>query len=626
MINKHVYTAIVNGHCDQHHFITEGHACDYECVDTCPMFGNLMVFKLTEEEAAELAQCEEIVELEKQSEIISHSTYPDQLREQEASFITKSSISFGPGEAGSKYASTSFYYMSNSISNSNPVGNFTDEDDVVVGQSYDYWNYGKYVDVVAVEAGVPLTEYNDTKSHPDFLDYSGNQRFVPMDWNEYNVSVNSPYNNQVADGLYTFDAHAIGVLSSVGGLYSGWCKNSSLRVIYLNDDPYISVYGAVLSWHSTKPINPETGKRNANVVTGAWGFINNTILYSVPVDSIDQIVSHDAGGYVTTTNRPGATWNNDYTAFVNANIVPRYVEDDGVSQWMIGWGRQSKLASWESIGDTWSTYDGIYNFMSAGNSAGVKAGWYQPEWNTSIRLEDPGAGTVAAKGFSEINGYFNITDGTVSTSSLYYPLRSMTEGDTRWCVTVGAAQHSDNNPLMDGYSTRGPVIDISANGVRTYNAYPQFTDTNMDKWGFFGGTSNAAPQVAGVAGVILSWWYTKYGRFPSFSELRTYIMSNGRSVLTSDRTLDYTNLTGAPIVSNRLYNSNTPNVFNEYEFVNTGFELTELFGASDKMIYLPEKIRLDRIAQYHNDIHGKDNTARPAVGQAYPRRQIRHIT
>jgi len=51
-----------------------------------------------------------------------------------------------------------------------------------------------------------------------------------------------------------------------------------------------------------------------------------------------------------------------------------------------------------------------------------------------------------------------------------------------------------------------------------------------------------------------------------------------------------------------------------------------LFGASDKMIYLPEKIRLDRIAQYHNDIHGKDNTARPAVGQAYPRRQIRHIT
>ena len=505
--------------------------------------------------------------------------------------------------------STSFYYMSNSISNSNPVGNFTDEDDVVVGQSYDYWNYGKYVDVVAVEAGVPLTEYNDTKSHPDFLDYSGNQRFVPMDWNEYNVSVNSPYNNQVADGLYTFDAHAIGVLSSVGGLYSGWCKNSSLRVIYLNDDPYISVYGAVLSWHSTKPINPETGKRNATVVTGAWGFGNNTILYSVPVDSIDQIVSHDAGGYVTTTNRPGATWNNDYTAFVNANIVPRYVEDDGVSQWMIGWGRQSKLASWESIGDTWSTYDDIYNFMSAGNSAGVKAGWYQPEWNTSIRLEDPGAGTVAAKGFSEINGYFNITDGTVSTSSLYYPLRSMTEGDTRWCVTVGAAQHSDNNPLMDGYSTRGPVIDISANGVRTYNAYPQFTDTNMDKWGFFGGTSNAAPQVAGVAGVILSWWYTKYGRFPSFSELRTYIMSNGRSVLTSDRTLDYTNLTGAPIVSNRLYNSNTPNVFNEYEYVNTGFELTELFGASDKMIYLPEKIRLDRIAQYHNDIHGKDNTA-----------------
>jgi len=49
-----------------------------------------------------------------------------------------------------------------------------------------------------------------------------------------------------------------------------------------------------------------------------------------------------------------------------------------------------------------------------------------------------------------------------------------------------------------------------------------------------------------------------------------------------------------------------------------------LFGASDKMIYLPEKIRLDRIAQYHNDIHGKDNTTRPAVGQAYPRRQIRN--
>lgn len=262
--------------------------------------------------------------------------------------------------------------------------------------------------------------------------------------------------------------------------------------------------------------------------------------------------------------------------------------------------------------------------MSAGNSAGVKAGWYQPQWNTSVRLEDPGGGTVPGKFvFEQGTGYYSIVDTTISTTSLIYPLRNRRDGDTRWCFTVGASQHSDTNPLLDGYSERGPVVEISGNGTRSYTAYPITADGNGFSWGFFGGTSNAAPQVAGVAGVIISWWYTKYSRFPTIDELRTFLLEEAQQVLQSDRTLDYSNLTGAPTSSDRLYATNKPNEYNETEFFNTGFELTELFGASPKRVYLPYTVRMDRIGQYHNDVHGKLHVDRPATGQTYPRRRIR---
>jgi len=626
MSEKHIYNAIVTGECDQHEFIHTGHACDYECIDECSMFPELMVFKLTEEEAAELSQCEEIISLNKEESVHQCSTYPDIFREQNSNFITNTGINLS-GQDGSSFATTSFYYFSDSIENPNPVGNFIDppenENNYIGGQSYDYWNDGKYVDIVAVEAGQPDISLSGTVTHPDFLSHTGTQRFVPMNWSNYNASVDASQNNQATDGIY-FDPHAIGVLSTSGGLISGWCKNSSLRVIYLNYDPVVSVYGAILAWHNSKSINPDTGKRNATVVTGAWGYNNSSINYAVEPDVIDQIQWYDEAGNLTVTNRPGSSWNNNFTPFIDANIVPRYINDGGVASWMIPWTTQDKISEWEVLGNAWSTTEGIYNFMSAGNSAAVKAGWYQPQWNTSVRLEDPGGGTVSVKSISQsFNGFFNISNSTISTSNLIYPLRNGRDGDTRWCITVGATQHSDTNPLLDGYSERGPVIDISANGTRTYNAYPQVSDGNGFFWGFFGGTSNAAPQTAGIAGVIISWWYTKYGRFPTLSELKTFMLEEAKPVLQSDRTLNYSNLTGAPISSEKLYAVNKPNEYNETEFFNTGFELTELFGTTNKRVFLPYKVRMDRIAQYHNDVHGKLYVDRPATGQTYPRRRIR---
>ena len=633
-MGKHIYNAIVTGECDQHEFIHTGHACDYECIDECSMFQSLMVFRLTEEEAEELSHCEEIVSLEKQEIAISSSTYPDILRQQQSNFITDDSVTFAEGEIGTDRATTSFYYFSDSIENENPVGRFIDppenEDNNIPG-SYDYWNDGKYVDIVAVEAGLPDYDTDMTIDHPDFLDANGDRRFIPMQWRDYNVNLNSDENNQIA-GLKYFDSHAIGVLSTSGGLYSGWCKNASLRVIYINVDPYVSVYGAILEWHNTKPINPETGKRNATIVTGAWGFFGSTINYAILPDYIDQLQAYDSAGNLVTTNRPGASWGNDLTPFVNAGIAPRYVTDGGVSQWMIPWTTQNKISAWEEIGDTWSTYNGIYNFMSLGNGAGVKAGWNQPQWNTQIQIEDQGGGSVPIKYFYQsfsaeqgVSLNYTIIDTTGSAPSVVYPLRNGRDGDTRWCMSVAASQHSDTNTLLDSYSARGPVVDLAANGTSTFNAYPLATDALGFKWGMFGGTSNAAPQVAGVAGVIVSWWYVKYGRYPSFDELKTYMLTNAKSVLQSDSVIDYTNLTGAPSSSNKIYPERytTPNTYDEVRFANGGFTLTELFGTNPLRVFLPYEVRLDRISQYHNDIHGKLHVDRPVSGQTYPRRRIR---
>lgn len=193
--------------------------------------------------------------------------------------------------------STGYGYHSNAegVSRSLPI-NSTTEDPFFDGQVIQ--NYaGEYVDIVAVEAGSPTTAYDSwhNSPHVDFCGLganSGTSRFVPMNWEDYEPNLVSF--NQVDNGSEYFSAHAIGVLSATGGKASGWAFNASLRVVYLGDG-VAEAMNAVLAWHQSKPVNPNTGIRNATVVTGAWIYTTDGMNGGIPVDKVKAITYYPDG-------------------------------------------------------------------------------------------------------------------------------------------------------------------------------------------------------------------------------------------------------------------------------------------------------------------------------------------
>ena len=86
---------------------------------------------------------------------------------------------------------------------------------------------------------------------------------------------------------------------------------------------------------------------------------------------------------------------------------------------------------------------------------------------------------------------------------------------------------------MDDYSNRGPMIDFSAYGAYTWTSYP--STTYLDgRWGYFSGTSCAAPVAAGCAAVFLDWYVTRRGVWPTNAQLKELIQKHAKENLIEE--------------------------------------------------------------------------------------------
>ena len=90
--------------------------------------------------------------------------------------------------------------------------------------------------------------------------------------------------------------------------------------------------------------------------------------------------------------------------------------------------------------------------------------------------------------------------------------------------------------MLDGYTTRGPGIDIVGRGAYTFTAYPTSTDTNGYKWGNFSGTSCATPTVVGKAACMMEEYYTLNGAWPNFAQVKNMLQTEARN--GNNRVLD----------------------------------------------------------------------------------------
>ena len=400
-----------------------------------------------------------------------------------------------------------------------------DENYEYTGQTYSSRYTGKHVDIVTLEAGsISGTTYSGYQdNHPDFddPDNTGNTRCIPMNWN----GCSSASNNQVTSNNM-LDAHGIGTLSAAGGIYGGIAKKAKLRASYTTDG-LPTVCNAIIHFHNNKGTNGTTGLKDPTIVVGEFQYLLDTY-YAIKITDIASVTDPTGG----TTNRPGSGWGSDFTPFTSRNIFPYRVQDpdDDSWHWMVTFPIQSQNSSVKTALDSLHS-NGIIFITAAGNNGGTYVKESDARWNGTYCTIDTGG----------VNRYTIVYQtGTSSPGTIYggtyYPFMAYGPHGLDKGIDVAAGQNSETHPMLDGYTTRGPGIDIVGRGAYTYTAYPTSTDTNGYKWGNFSGTSCATPTVVGKAACMMEEYYTLNGAWPNFDQVKNMLQTEARN--GNNRVLD----------------------------------------------------------------------------------------
>lgn len=411
------------------------------------------------------------------------------------------------------------------------------DNNATIKQSFD----GSTVDIVILE---PEDNNNNTlmsnnSTHPNFLKPSDNSfKIVPMDWSNYDGSVTSADNNQVSNTNYVHE-HAVASAMAAAGTYTGWAKNSDVRLIYLDGTTsgLVNCLNAIVAWHLTKSVNPATGRRNATIINNSWSWNASTIYeYYIPIDLITSFTWHTRDGTQTTENKPGPNWNNDFTPFHRGGHAVWQVETPGSPgnyQWCIKSGQDTRGSfsvdlAWENL----NTYEGIYSFSSAGNTPETyRADDVHGQWNNQIFTS---AGNIIAISTAVNGGLFTETlslENRVTTSS-FYCHRDGYNHET--AIVVGSTNPSSlHNVLGESYG-QGPLVDTYADSRLVYSSVSNYgnavNDINGYVWSYYSGTSASCPQVAGGAALLVEYFYNKKGAWPTIAELRALIQEASDSV------------------------------------------------------------------------------------------------
>ena len=480
------------------------------------------------------------------------------------------------------------------------------------------------------------------------MSIGSSSKIIKMDWSDWDSSVTSGGNNQISNPNSGYiDDHAAGVMSAAAGNMGGWAKGSELRVIYIENYGTFAAYNAVLEWHKNKPVNPETGKRNATITTGAWGFASEYYDLAVPIDTITTLTYFDNGGGSTTVNRPGGGWSNDYSAFEAAHMAPKQFEDpfDNTRKWCIivpnsapATALKTTLQAFDNVYD-----NAIYHFRSIGNAGNVLAKEDSQQWNNVFTANGRIISIVTSG--SNVIGGINTTVSNVS----YYPLRSGDNGIEEE-ISIGSYQTSQARPHIDFYSTRGPIADLFAPGNHWYGPYQYYgnasslfsgTSIGGEIMGYFIGTSCAAPVAAGAGALFVEDYFSKTRKYPTIRQLRAMMQNYAAARLEDVNQIDWSNAPSATqtIVSpagilawpgpTETYadpgSSFTP-VHATYIGSNLGYGgamiMQDLFGSKDLCTFIPKAIMQSNGKFINSNGTGIRRPKPGKTGMMYPRRRL----
>ena len=340
----------------------------------------------------------------------------------------------------------------------------------ITSKKYTYTLDGSNVDIVIQDSGLQF-------DHPEFKGPDGVERVVTIDW----YSLSGVTGTQNANHDRDLDGHGTHVAGIAAGKNHGIAKNANVYFVKVNGlegatdgSTGISItdcFDVIKGWHNNKTINPETGRINPTVVNMSWG-------YGSYFDSVTSLTYR--GTSHTDSNTTGnASYRETNYGLVNNSGSPNsnYVCNVRIA----------------------STDTDVEELIDAGVHVTIAAG------NRGNKVDVVGG-----------TDYDNFVVTNVGTR--YYHRGSSPYSDRAILVgnldsSYNAATNADgSNKDQKAYSSEcGPGVDVYAAGTNVMSCTSntnKFTDAQY----YFdtdyrqcniGGTSMAAPQVAGMAALLL---------------------------------------------------------------------------------------------------------------------------
>jgi hypothetical protein len=347
---------------------------------------------------------------------------------------------------------------------------------------------GKNVDVVIVDGHID-------PACPEFAvnaDGSGGSRVIQFNWFSLNQQVTGANagtylyetNNSYTDpSNVTQNNHGMHVAGTVAGNTQGWARDANIYNIY----PYSNgpngnlgsgglVWDFIRAWHNSKPINPETGRRNPTITNHSY----NSILFP------GHATKSNGFGLIEAINYRGADFDPGRPLTV-AELQARGCYVVGTTANMdIPLYYTTRFSDIDDAHD-----DGIISTGSAGNNS----------WKI-VNGGDQDFNNLATCQYEVLPGQFVDFD-------FYIHRGSGAQSGHPNQIAVGALSNDVDEAKAD-FSNCGSKVTVYAAGEGIQSSL--LTGGQADprngayQLGKYQGTSMAAPQVAGILGCLAEHW------------------------------------------------------------------------------------------------------------------------